>query len=286
MPGVGRQNSGEPSPLEYNLGGGKVFLAELEDTGQPKNFRKVGNTPEFTVTVTTESYEHFSTQEGTPTQDLSVIINSGGSVGFSLENFSAENLALFLLGESSTYTNPGIAGFTDSPFVPASAGAIVKFGYYQVANAAGNAVFGITSTNSLLVKTTNGTPVTLTLDTDYTVDALSGMIKILDTAVIDTAIAGDEGLTCTLTADAAATVVDLVTMLETIEQDFALRFEGVNAADSSKNSYWDFHKLSLASNGDANLISAEAGALPMTGEVEANDFFTNRMDVYTPVTQA
>jgi len=284
MPGTGRQNSGEPSPLEYNLGGGKVFLAELESTGKPKNFRKVGNTPEFTVTVTTESYEHQSTQDGAPAQDASVIISSGGSVGFSLENMSAENLAIFLLGEASSYTNPGIAGFTDSQIV--EDGSIVKLGYYQVADASGNAVFGITSVNAILVKTTNAAPVSLVKDTDYSVDALSGMIRILDTAAIDTAISGTEGLTCTLTADGAATTVDLVTMLETIEQDFALRFEGINALDSNKRTFWDFHKISLAANGDANLISAEAGLLPLTGEVEANDYFNNRMRVYTPVTQS
>lgn len=284
MPGVGLQNENQPSTLEYNLGGGKVFLAELESTGKPKNFRKVGNTPEFTVTVNTESYEHQSTQEGAPAQDMSVIINSGGSVGFSLENMSAENLALFLLGEASSYINPGIAGFTDSQIV--EDGSIVEFGYYQVADASGNAVFGITATNALLLKTTNATPVTLTVDVDYTVDVLSGMVQLLDTAVITTAISGTEGITATMTADGTATTVDLVTMLETIEQDYALRFEGINAADSNKRSYWYFHKLSLAANGDVNLISAEAGALPMTGEVEANDYFPNRMDVYTPVTQS
>ena len=284
MPGVGRQSSnGEPSVTEYQLGGGKVFLAELATGGLPQTYRKVGNTPEFTVTVNTESYEHSSTQEGAPAQDLSVIIDSGGSIGFTLENFSAENLALFLLGEVSDYTNPGIAGMTDAVVV--ADGDIEVTGYYQIRTTAGLAVFGITSTNAIAVSTTNATPVLLVLDTDYTVDVNSGIIHLLDTSVIDTAIAASEGLTCTLAADASATLVDLVTMLSDIEKDVALLFEAINAADNNKRTYYHFHKISLAANGDANLISAEAGTLPMTGQVEVNDAFSERVDVFTPVTQ-
>ena len=284
MAGVGQQSEyGEPSVSEYQLGGGKVFLAELAAGGLPKAYRKVGNTPEFNVTVNSESYEHSSTQEGAPAQDLSVIIDSGGSVTFTLENFSAENLALFLMGEASDYVNPGIAGFADAVIV--ADGDIELTGYYQIRTTLGAAVFGISSTNDITVSTTNVAPVELTLDTDYTVDANSGIIHLLGTAAIITAISGTEGLTCTLTADAGATTVDLVTMLSDVEKDVALIFEGINAADSNKRTYYHFHKISLAANGDANLISAEAGALPMTGQVEVNDAFTERVDVFTPVTQ-
>ncbi len=286
MSGVGQQSSnGEPSVLEYQLGGGKVYIADLASDGLPKTYRKVGNTPEFTVTVNTESYEHSSTQDGAPAQDLSVIIDSGGSIGFSLENFSAENLALFLLGEASDYTNPGIAGFVDAIIV--ADGDLEVSGYYQIRTTAGLAVFGITSTNAIVVTTTQTSPVPLVLNTDYTVDVNSGIIHLLDTALIDAAIAedGGKGLDCTLIADASATTVDLVTMLSDIEKDVALIFEGINAADDNKRTYYHFHKISLAANGDANLISAEAGTLPMTGQVEANDAFSERVDVFTPVTQ-
>ncbi len=286
MPGVGRQSSNsEPSVLEYQLGGGKVYLADLAAGGLPKTYRKVGNTPEFTVTVNTESYEHSSTQDGAPAQDLSVIIDSGGSIGFSLENFSAENLALFLLGEASDYVNPGIAGMSGAVIV--ADGDIEDAGYYQIRTTVGLAVFGITSTNAIVIETTNDpTPVTLVVTQDYTLDANSGIIHLVaGSAIVATAITAGEGLTCGLTADAAVTTVDLVTMLSDIEKDVALIFEGINAADSNKRTYYHFHKISLAANGDANLISAEAGTLPMTGQVEANDAFSERVDVFTPVTQ-
>jgi hypothetical protein len=273
----------EPSTKVYLGGGGKVFLAALQEDGTPGAFRKVGNTPEFTITVNTESYEHNSTQDGAPAQDLSVITDSGASVGFTLENFSAENLALFLLGEASEYTNPGIAGFTGGTLC--ADGALEALGYYQILDTNDDPVFGITTTNAIDVATTNGTPVTLTEDTDYTVDANSGMVHVLDTAAVQTAISGSEGLTVGLTADVAATTVDLVTVLTDVEKDLVLKFQGINYGDAGKTTYYEFHKVSLAANGDANLISTEAAGMPMTGQVEVNDAYTNRVDIYTPATQ-
>ncbi len=282
--GVGRKSDNrDPSVKEYLLGGGKLFVADLEASGLPKAYRLMGNLPEMTITVNTESYEHNSTQDGAPAQDLSVIIDSGAALSFTLENFSADNMALFLLGLTSDYTNPGIAGFADAVLV--ADGSIEALGYYQLLDTNDNPVFGVTSTNAIEIKTTNVSPVTLTEDTDYTVDANSGMIHILATSPITTAIAAAEGLTVTITADGTATTVDLVTVLSDVEKDVAMRFEGIDYGNEDKRTYYDFHKVSLSANGDANLVSSEAAGMPMTGQVEANDSYTNRVDIYTPTTQ-
>lgn len=283
--GVGHLSDGaDPKVAEYSLGGGFISIADLSAGGQPGAFRKLGNCPEVTITVNTETFEHSSVQDGAPAQDLSVIIDSGMSLAFSMENWSAENMALFLLGESSEYTNPGIAGFADQ--VICLDGDLALGGYYQVMSTAGLPVFGITSTNAIAVSTTEAAPVLLVLDTDYTLDADSGMIHIAEvSAKVSTAIGTSDGLTCTLTADAAATTVDLVTALTDIEKDVALIFESINASDGNDRTYYHFHKVSLSANGDGNLISTETGAMPMTGVIEVNDFFTNSVDIYTPNTQ-
>jgi hypothetical protein len=283
--GVGhKSNNGEPSVNQYSLGGGFISIAELDTSGQAGAFRKVGNAPEVTVTVNTESYEHSSVQAGAAAQDLSVIIDSGASLSFSLENWSAENMALFLLGTASDYTNPSIAGIVDQ--VICLDGDLELAGYYQIQSTAGLPAFGITAVNAIAVSTTEAAPVLLVLDTDYTVDANSGMIHLAAvSAKVTTAIGTGDGLTCTLTADAAATAVDLVTVLSDVEKDVALIFESINASNNNDRTYYHFHKVSLAANGDGNLISAEAGAMPMTGQVEANDFYTNRVDIYTPDVQ-
>jgi hypothetical protein len=284
MAGQGERNTTKsPSVKEYQLAGGKIWIAELEDDGQPKAFRAVGNAPEITITVNTESYEHDSVQEGAPAQDMSTIISSAASMGFGLENWSAENMALFFSGDASAYTNPGVLGFDDvSQVLP---GSVEAYGTYQIKDASGNLVFGITATNALDLKSTNGTPATLTIVTDYTIDANAGTFTLTDSAEVQTMVSGNEGIRGTVTADGTATDVDLVTVLSNVEKDVALRFELINANNSNKKSYYDVHKLSLAANGDASLISAEAGAMPMTGQVEVNDFYPNRIDIRTPLTQ-
>jgi hypothetical protein len=283
--GVGHlANNRGPSIKEISLGGGFIEIAELGATGQPGAFRDLGTTQEVTVTVNTESYEHSTPHDGAPAQDLSVIIDSGASLTFSMDNMSAENMALFLLGTASAYTNPGIAGVTIS--VIALDGQLQLGGTYQIQDSNGNPVFGITSTNALAVSTTEGTPVALAKDTDYTVDEDSGRITIAAVSTkVSTAIGTGDGLSCVMTADGTATAVDLVTLLTDIEKDVALTFTQINASDNNDKTYWHFHKVSMAANGDANLISTEAGQLPMTATVEVNDYFTNRADIYTPDVQ-
>jgi hypothetical protein len=285
--GVGLQNTtGVPDAKEYHIGGGELLIAELLTSGLPGGFRFVGNVPEITVNVSTETYEHLSSTTPTPIQDFSAITKITGSGKFALENKNAENLALFFLGESSTYVNPGIAGLANVSMVAAGAGNIIKNTWYQVRNAAGDPVFGITSTNAIAIKTTNASPVTLTKDTDYTVDAVRGMVFLKATSPITTAIAASEGLTVTLTADATATVVDKVAVLTDTSKKVAMRLISKNSADDDKITIYDFHKVSLAPDGDTNLITTEVSGLPMNFQMEENSAFTNRVDIYTPITQA
>lgn len=285
--GVGIQNTtGVADSKEYHIGGGELFIAELLTSGLPGGFRHVGNVPEITVNVSTETYEHLSSTTPTPIQDFSAITKITGSGKFNLENKNAENLALFFLGESSTYVNPGIAGLAGVSLLEAGAGNLKKNTWYQIRNVAGDPVFGITTTNNIVVKTTNNTPVILTKDTDYTVDAVRGMIFIKDTTPITTAISGNEGLTVTLTADAAATVVDKVSVLSDTSKKVAMRLVSINSADDDKITIYDFHKVSLAPDGDTNLITTEVSGLPMNFQMEENSAYTNRVDIYTPLTQA
>lgn len=285
--GVGIQNTtGVPDAVEYHIGGGKLYIAELLTSGLPGGFRFVGNVPEITMNVSTESYEHLSSTTPVPVQDFSAITKVTGSGKFTLENKNAENLALFFLGEASTYVNPGIAGLADVVMVAAGAGNLVKNSWYQIRNATGDPVFGITSTNNIVLKTTNATPVTLTKDTDYTVDANSGMVFIKDTAPITTAISGNEGITVTLTADAVATVVDKVAVLSDTSKKVAMRLVSINSADDDRVTIYDFHKVSLAPDGDTNMITTEVSGLPMNFQLEENSAYTNRVDIYTPLTQA
>lgn len=285
--GVGIRNAtGSPSSSEYQIGGGVLYIAELLASGLPGAFRKVGNVPEITMTVGTETYEHKSSQTPVPVQDFSAIIAVTAGGKFSLENKSAENLALFFLGEASAYTNPAIAGFSGVALVAAGAGNLVGNSFYQIMTAAGLPAMGITAANKIALTTTNATPVTLQLTTDYTVDLVTGMVFIKASTAVNTAISGAEGINCTLTADVSASLVDKVAVLSDTSKKVAMKLVSINSADNNKVTIYDFHKVSLAADGDTGLITTEVSGLPMSFQVEENSAFTNRVDLYTPTTQA
>lgn len=284
--GVGLRNTtGVPDAKEYHIGGGKLYIAELLTSGLPGSFRFVGNVPEITMTVATETYEHKSSTTPVPIQDFSAITSVNSSGKFSLENKNAENLALFFLGESAAYTNPAIAGFGSTALVAAGAGNLVANSYYQIMTAAGLPAMGLDKTKVALT-TSNDTPVSLVEGTDYVTDEITGMVFIKDTSKITTAIAGDEGINCVLTADAGASLVDTVAVLSDTAKKVAMRFVSINSADDDRITVYDFHKVSLSADGDTNLITTEVSGLPMAFQVEENSAFTNRIDQYTPVTQA
>lgn len=280
MAGINR--TGVPSTQEYLLGRGILQWAELDSAGMPKAFRDIGNVPELTITSNTETYEHYSSREGLKQRDLRIVLQQDLTMGFIVENINFQNLAAFVSGTASDYINPAIAGFADKRIV--ADGAVEALRYYMIHNE-GDPVFGITSVNAISVKSTAGTPIALTKTTDYTVDEVSGMIFLKDTATVQSIIAAGDGLQVTLTADAAATTVDRLAAMAAGELNVAIRFISVNA-ETTKKCIYDFHKVTLTPDGDFGLISDEVAQLPFTGGAEKSDAFDNVADFYFPVTQA
>lgn len=286
--GVGLiSDSGVPDTKEYRLGGGDVFVANLTSAGMPKNFNAIGNCPVFTLTATTETYEHDSVQGTVPVQDASVPIRAASTIGFTLENLSAQNLALFFLGGTAVYTNPAVAGFTDVVFIEFAD--IVAEQWYQLYSATDTPVFGITSTNSIVLESSAGTPVTMSEGTDYNVDAVSGKIFLIGGTQLDTILATDatDGkIQCTLTADGSATLVDQVTGLTDTTKEVAVHIQTKNAFDDDKETTFMFHKVSLVPDGDLNLITQEAATMAFVGQIQTNTSFSNKFDLYRALTQA
>lgn len=58
----------------------------------------VGNVPEFEFSATIERLDHFSSRAGIRSKDKSIVLEKGGTLRLVLEEFTARNLALALLG--------------------------------------------------------------------------------------------------------------------------------------------------------------------------------------------
>lgn len=89
-----------PNVLNYWIGKGVV---EIKVEGDDE-YRHVGNVPEFEWTPTIDKLDHFSSMEGVRSKDKTVVLTKAATLRMVLEEGTAENLALALLGTISQNT--------------------------------------------------------------------------------------------------------------------------------------------------------------------------------------
>lgn len=264
MPGP--NTTGLSRPDDLVLGRGKVYLAELTTANKPKGYRFVGNVPEFTLSQEVETLEHRSSIEGLQTVDKEVTISQDLNVSFNFDELNHENFAMFFSGTKATHTNVAIAGFSQWAMIPD--GELALGMIYEIRNSSGERAYDIAS-EDLDIETSNGSPVTLVEGTDYTLDLEMGLIHILSTSsAVATAISGSEDLNVTLTAEATASVVDEVQGLVQTPQAVALKFIGINPANSDSKTEVQVHKITLKGDGDLGLIGEEWAVGTITGKAE------------------
>jgi len=89
--------AGIVSPDVQNLAVGKGFILFKPDN-EP-DFYHVGNVPTFTFTPKITTLDHFSSMEGTRLKDLSITLEKSGEVKMDMEELTARNLAMLVLGD-------------------------------------------------------------------------------------------------------------------------------------------------------------------------------------------
>jgi len=80
---------------DYYIGKGVVSFRKDGESG----FRDVGNVPVFEFTPEITELEHFSSREGVRTNDRTVTLQKSATVRMVMEEWTAENLALALIGD-------------------------------------------------------------------------------------------------------------------------------------------------------------------------------------------
>ena len=262
---AGLNTTGTNNPDDYNLKRGILMLALLDSvTGLPQEYRDLGNCPSFTISFEVEELEHASSRQGLRFIDKRIVISQTANIAFVLEEISAENLALFLSGETNNNTNPAIAGIGQYLVTSSS----VKGRWYPIQDASGNRALDITAANVTVVYDLAGSNDTLVLGTDYTVDEEMGMVFLLSTSV--TAVDG-ETLHFTLAADAGAGAT-VQTQGQTVSpRDYALKFLGENPADDDRRFEVEIHSAKVSPDGDFNLISeSDLTQMSFTGAAQQN----------------
>lgn len=99
------------APQNYVLGKGRLYFNQFKPgSNVGMGERYLGNTPEFSATNDTETLDHFSAEGGLREKDESVLLEISSSGSFTCDNISAENVALFFLGETMTKSAVSVTG--------------------------------------------------------------------------------------------------------------------------------------------------------------------------------
>lgn len=256
----GKNTTGKPNTDDYNLGRGIIYFAPLDDNGRPMGYRDLGNSPEFNLSIEVETLEHTSSRRGLRVVDKEVIISQGLSLNFQLDELNHQNLAAVFSGDTATHTNAAVAGFSSYEMI-----ASVEQGrWYDIVDSNGNRAYGISAAD-LTVEVGGSAAV---LDEDYEVDETMGRIFILSGS---TTITEGASVDVTLAANANAGDVDRVRGLTRTNVIGALKFIAENPAANDARTEYQFHKVSLKSEGDISLIGDEFTTLGFTAAAEANE---------------
>lgn len=234
----------------YVLGKGEVHFGQFATgTQTPRGERFFGDVRALNVTAEQENLDHFSSTRGIRTKDASVVLQLDYSGSFETENISADNLALFFLGEALTTTA------TSTPVVGEALSDVEKGLSYQLGTSS-TLPAGVRKVSSVVVK--KGVT-TLVLNTDYTLDATLARITILETSVT---VSNGDDLTVDYTID-ASTRQRIVSKSSTIEG--SLRYISYNPSGEQKDYFMPWVKITP--NGDFGLIGEEWQVLGFSLEV-------------------
>ena len=159
----------------YTLGRGKVHFSRFKTGTQvPAGFFYIGNTPEFNLTIESETLDHFSSDEGIREKDDSVPLEVTRTGSLITDNIDPKNVALFFFGEEVTVTQAAVVSDTET-LEGIKAGHSYKLG---VATNNPTGYFGIDTTGFAVAVAVGGTA--LVAGTDFEMNYDTGILTFIE----------------------------------------------------------------------------------------------------------
>lgn len=230
--------------MAYFSGQGRLLIAVRDGNGNPGVFRAVGNVPELKVSLSTETIDHHESQFGQRLQDLRLVKSKKVETSFTLEDFTIANLAFAMYGTAGNVTGAVVA----AEIMPSG---IVVNDEYRVKQAKLSAVTVTDST---------GSPKTLTLGVNYTIDLNYGTIKFIDITT------GGAYVQPFKVAYTHATITgNNLTMFGAAPSEYWLRFEGLNTANSNSPVLVELYRTVMDPIKEFSVIHDDLMKMEMSG---------------------
>ncbi len=225
---------------DYFVGQGPISLAPRNSAGRTGGFVFAGDSDVFSVSGTEDFLDFNESYTGARARVVHVPLSRELSFDLSLRWLDATNLARALHGTVGTTAG---ATVTAEPIV-AYNNTMVPLLYPNV---------------SSVVINKAGTP--LVANTDYTLDAVNGTIKILPGSTLVTSAMGAVNLTANYTY---ASYGGTVQALKATTQEYTLRFDGFSQTDNSPMIV-TLHRVTIDLAGTISFIGNDVAALELSG---------------------
>lgn len=158
---------------QYVLGRGELYFdAMTPNTTNKTGERFIGNVTAFSLTIESETLDHFDSTQGVREKDDSVLLQINRTGAMTTDNMDTENFALFILGATTTVTQ------ANTPVIDEPINGVLVDRYYQLGVTTGNPS-GVRGVSAVTVEDdATPTPATFVAGTDYVLDAALGRIYV------------------------------------------------------------------------------------------------------------
>ena len=228
------------------LGRGKVYFDRFDSSGNPTGEIFLGNCPSFEITPTPEEIKKYSSASKAADLIASDVIRTALAIRIAGDEFSKENLAMALFGETGTVSQ------TTADITAEAHGGCLQDRYYKML---------YRDISAVTVSGTGGTP-TYVLTDDYTIDGPTGRIYI----VPEGGIADDTDLEVDYTY--ATIALDTILGMTETSVKGLIRFIG----DPARGPVYEIEiwRASVRSDGAIGFISDEYAQWTLSGDIESD----------------
>lgn len=256
----------------YVLGRGRLYFDKFAPgTKTPTGERYIGNTPELSSSTSVDTLDHYSSDQGLKIKDESIMLSNDLSLSFTTDDISAENIALFFLGEVIKATVVG--ALLEVEMLTVQRGLNYKLGVNDVSPQGTSNVTNV----KVEVEVPPVLPATTPTYTDITSQASGNFDLDLDRAKIfiePSAPLIPNGTVLRITYDQLAGSTETILGEGNVIAG-ALRFEAANPVGDQSDYYWPYVKISP--DGDYSLKGDDWQAIGFTAEVLIRDSATKRV---------
>jgi hypothetical protein len=217
-------------------GQGIVSIAERQANGLPGIFSDFGNCDTFELGLTEESVERTESMSGQRLPFRKMTKSRGGTLKLKGDEFNSKNFARAVIGK-----------ITDVAVGSAVAGHVLPTGMVvgDVYALPGKNI----ASNSVALKDSSATPKSLTLDTHYSFDPLSGEIKLLN-------ITTGGPYTQPFKADFTPGAHRAIGAFQDVSKEFFIRLKGINT-DTGERGVTDVFRVKINPTKALALINSD-----------------------------